>query len=117
MRMRVQSPASLSGSGIQCCRDLQCRLQTQARILSIDQQLQLLFDPWPGNVPFFLLPRKKRGKAETSFFFDALYSFNRLPGCETPGKSINFLVPQFPHLQNADNNRMVSEQEMRWTQV
>ena len=43
-------------------------------------------------------PRKKGGKAKASFFLAALCSFNLLPGCQTPGKSINFPVPQFPHL-------------------
>ena len=55
MRLRVRSLALLSGLRIWCCRELWCRSQTWLGSPSccgsgVGQQLQLRFDPWPGNL-------------------------------------------------------------------
>ena len=77
--MQVPSLASLSGLRIQCCHRLQLGLQmwlktqTAAWIqrgygCGIAQQLQLCFDPWPGNfrVPWVQQPLKKKKQKKAS---------------------------------------------------
>ena len=70
MRTQVRSLASISGLRIQRCHVLWCRLQTQRQIpcccgCGVDQQLQLRFTPWPGNLHMPQVqpptPKKEKG--------------------------------------------------------
>lgn len=62
--MWVQSLVLLSGLRIQHCHELWCKLQmwlVSGVAVAVGQQLQLLFDPWPGNLHMmWVRPHQKK---------------------------------------------------------
>ena len=80
VRIRVWSLASLSGLRVWCCHELWYRSQmgliSGIAVAVVQQQLQLQFNPWPGNLhmPWVtaLGNKKKKKKKSTLLFLTVL---------------------------------------------
>ena len=105
MRMQVQSLALFCGLKEPACQKVQCMLQMQLSCYGYGWQLQLQFEPWPGNFhvlqvwPYF---RKKGGGEEKTFITQDMERFLSTKVQSIKEKMYQFYSIKIKRLKDSD---------------